>query len=145
MRSLTRATSRARGRALRKRQKPARCWRHKNQPLALTFALEALLATSFLIATPRLEIVATARETNEMQNSNRYKMSVLQRSPRIEAIQRGASAATSSPLKILIANLELEFELTHRELSPLKIPNRKYFAVFHPDCRREFLPQELRA
>jgi hypothetical protein len=57
---------------------PARCRRDKNQPLALTFALEAPLATAFLIVTPRLEIAATVRETNEMQNSNRYKMSVLQ-------------------------------------------------------------------
>jgi len=40
---------------------PARCRRHKNQPLALTFALEAPLATAFLIVTPRLEIAATSR------------------------------------------------------------------------------------
>jgi len=135
----------ARARSAETSKTPARCRRHKNQPLALTFALEAPLATAFLIVTPRLEIAATARETNEMQNSNRYKMTVLQPPPQIALIQRGANDASPSPLKILIANLELEFELTHRELSPLKIPNRKYFAVFHPDCRREFLPQELRA
>ena len=135
----------ARARSAETSKTPARCRRDKNQPLALTFALEAPLATAFLIVTPRLEIAATARETNEMQNSNRYKMTVLQPPPQIALIQRGANDASSSPLKILIANLELEFELTHRELSPLKIPNRKYFAVFHPDCRREFLPQELRA
>jgi hypothetical protein len=32
--------------------------------------------------------------------------------------------------KFLIANLELEFELNHRKESPLKISNRKYFAIF---------------
>jgi hypothetical protein len=68
----------ARARSAETSKTPARCRRHKNQPLALTFALEAPLATAFLIVTPRLEIVATAREINEMQNSNRYKMSVLQ-------------------------------------------------------------------
>jgi len=65
-----------------------------------------------------------------MQNSNRYKMTVLQPPPQIALIQRGANDASPSPLKILIANLELEFEPTHRELSPLKILNGKYFAIF---------------
>ena len=37
----------------------------------------------------------------------------------------------ASSLQILIANLELEFRLTHRKISPLKISNRKYFAIFH--------------
>jgi len=31
--------------------------------------------------------------------------------------------------EILIANLELEFRLTHRKLSPLKISNRKFLAI----------------
>jgi hypothetical protein len=31
----------------------------------------------------------------------------------------------------LIANLELEFRLTYRKLSPLKISNRKFFAIFN--------------
>jgi hypothetical protein len=34
------------------------------------------------------------------------------------------------PLWRLIANLELEFHLTHTKLSPLRISNRKYFAIF---------------
>ena len=40
-----------------------------------------------------------------------------------------------SPLitEFLIANLELEFRLTHTKLSPLEISNREYFAVFHSD------------
>jgi hypothetical protein len=36
----------------------------------------------------------------------------------------------ASSLQNLIANLELEFELSHRKESPLKISNRKYFAIF---------------
>jgi len=37
----------------------------------------------------------------------------------------------ASSLQNLIANLELEFRLTHRKISPLRISNRKYFAIFH--------------
>src|ERR1700745_4161533 len=44
-------------------------------------------------------------------------------------------AASHLP-KFLIANLELEFKLTHRNESPLKIPNRKYFAISCPKRRR---------
>jgi hypothetical protein len=76
---------------------------------------------------------ATARKTNEMQISNRYKTAVLQLPPQIDANRRMANAASSPPLEILIANLELEFHLTHTKLSPLKISNRKYFVVSHPD------------
>ena len=45
----------------------------------------------------------------------------------------------ASSLQNLIANLELEFRLTHTKLSPLRISNRKYFAVFYADLlhRRE--------
>ncbi len=38
--------------------------------------------------------------------------------------------------EILIANLELEFGLTHTKLSPLRISNRKYFAIFYSDFSR---------
>ena len=38
--------------------------------------------------------------------------------------------AGSHVRKFLIANLELEFELTHRNKSPLGISHRKYFAIF---------------
>jgi hypothetical protein len=34
-------------------------------------------------------------------------------------------------VKFLIANLELEFRPTHRKISPLRISNRKYLAIFH--------------
>src|SRR3984957_20471079 len=44
-----------------------------------------------------------------------------------------ANASSSPPLEILIANLELEFKLSHTKLSPLKISNRKYSTIFYPD------------
>ena len=46
---------------------------------------------------------------------------------------RALSAMRGHPItpKFLIANLELEFRPTHRKISPLKIPNRKYLAIFH--------------
>jgi hypothetical protein len=37
-----------------------------------------------------------------------------------------AHTAASPAAQFLIANLELEFQLTHRKLSPLRISNRKY-------------------
>ncbi len=46
-----------------------------------------------------------------------------------------ASLALSLTIEFLIANLELEFRLTHRKLSPLKISNRKYSAIFYPGFR----------
>ena len=41
----------------------------------------------------------------------------------------------ASSLQNLIANLELEFRSTHRKLNPLKISNRKYLAIFHPNSQ----------
>ena len=43
--------------------------------------------------------------------------------------------ALSLTIEFLIANLELESEPTHRKLSPLKISNRKYSAIFYPCFR----------
>ena len=40
-----------------------------------------------------------------------------------------------SSLQNLIANLELEFHSTHRKLSPLRISNRKYLAIFHSNSQ----------
>ena len=36
----------------------------------------------------------------------------------------------SRDAEFLIANLELEFKLSHRKESPLKISNRKYLGIF---------------
>ena len=41
----------------------------------------------------------------------------------------------ASSLQNLIANLELEFRPTHRKLSLLRISNRKYLAIFHPNSQ----------
>ena len=41
----------------------------------------------------------------------------------------------ASSLQNLIANPELEFRSTHRKLSPLRISNRKYLAIFHPNSQ----------
>ena len=49
----------------------------------------------------------------------------------------------SRDAEFLIANLELEFELSHRKQSPLKISNRKYFAIFLSHCRAFPLPLHL--
>src|ERR1700751_195916 len=42
---------------------------------------------------------------------------------------RLATASTSLPLHVLIANLELRLNLSHRKLNPLKIPNRKFLTI----------------
>ena len=46
------------------------------------------------------------------------------------SVQGRWSTVPSPDAEFLIANLELEFELTYRKESRLKIPNRKYFAIF---------------
>jgi len=43
---------------------------------------------------------------------------------------RLATPSTSLPVHVLIANLELKLDLTHRKLNPLKIPNRKFLTIF---------------
>src|ERR1700749_3446904 len=45
-------------------------------------------------------------------------------------IQRMSDTVQSRDAEFLIANLELEFELSHRKQSALKISNRKYLAIF---------------
>jgi hypothetical protein len=45
-------------------------------------------------------------------------------------IQAMSNTVPSCNAEFLIANLELEFELNHRKQSPLRISNRKYFAIF---------------
>jgi hypothetical protein len=45
------------------------------------------------------------------------------------------SFAASHPSDFLIANLELELELSCRNKSPLETSNRKYFAIFYPKER----------
>src|SRR5580704_13293574 len=45
-------------------------------------------------------------------------------------IQRVSDTIQSRDAEFLIANLELEFELSHRKQNPLEISNRKYFTIF---------------
>jgi hypothetical protein len=44
--------------------------------------------------------------------------------------QRESKGLRSQSLQLLIANLELEFHLSHRKLNPLEIPNRKFLTIF---------------
>ena len=50
--------------------------------------------------------------------------------PAAPSVQGRSSAAPPRDTEFLIANLELEFELSHRKQSALKISNRKYLAIF---------------
>ena len=59
---------------------------------------------------------------------------------RSELADERDSRAPSLPTEFLIANLELEFRLTYRKLSPLRISNRKYFAIFYPAATRPACP-----
>ncbi len=64
--------------------------------------------------------------------------------PPAQPHSRSPFPATSHPplaTEVLIANLELEFHLTHRKLSPLRISNRKFSPIFRltPQFRRPSL------
>ena len=105
------------------------------------------LDTEFLIETPRLEIAATTRRTNNMQNSNRDKMRV-SRPLWIDGLQwhrhsclcafarlstrRMPNALGSLPLKILIANTRLDFNVSNSKDNRLRISNRERIAISHP-------------
>ena len=52
-----------------------------------------------------------------------------------ESADERDSLVPSPPAEFLIANLELESRLSHRKPSPLRISNRKYFAIFYPATR----------
>jgi hypothetical protein len=55
--------------------------------------------------------------------------------------KRPPHLALSLTIEFLIANLELKSQLTHRKLSPLRIPNRKYSTIFHlEEARRRRRP-----
>ena len=104
-----------------------------------------------LIANARLEFNLSHSKENPLQISNRERMTVSQSRFRAPAQEGRRITIRASKVKLrfesryssfqlrasglqnLIANLELEFRLTHTKLSPLRISNRKYFAVFHAD------------
>ncbi len=83
-----------------------------------------------LIETPRLEFPATATKQRLRPTSNRDKIAVF--SSGFPALARNRQQPW--PPEFLIANLELEFRITHTKLSPLRISNRK----FSPLLRLQF-------
>jgi len=56
------------------------------------------------------------------------------------------TASDSAPLSVyfLIANARLEFQLTYRKDSPLKISNRERIAIFHLRSAAQHLPTRTR-
>ena len=66
-------------------------------------------------------------------------LSAATRAQRDESVRNPSFQTPAPSFQKLTANLELEFRLTHRKISLLKISNRKFFAVFHLTaqlCRR---------
>ena len=58
-------------------------------------------------------------------------LSAATRAQRDNSVRNSSFQPPAPSFQKLIANLELEFHLTQRKLSPLRISNRKFFAVFH--------------
>jgi hypothetical protein len=56
-------------------------------------------------------------------------LSAATRAPKDESVRNSSFQPPAPSFQKLIANLELEFRLTHRKISPLKISNRKFLAV----------------
>jgi len=71
--------------------------------------------------------------------TTQMSLSAATRAQRDESVRNSSFQPPAPSFQNLIANLELEFHLSHRKVSPLRISNRKYFAVFHLTaqlCRR---------
>ena len=56
-------------------------------------------------------------------------LSAATRAQRDESVRNSSFQPPAPSFQKLIANLELEFHLTHRKVSPLKISNRKFLAI----------------
>src|ERR1700741_930626 len=52
--------------------------------------------------------------------------------------QRKPGRGETRAPQFLIANLELEFDLSPIRISNLKFSNRKFFAIFYPEARRVY-------
>jgi hypothetical protein len=66
-------------------------------------------------------------------------LSAATRAQRDESVRNSSFQPPAPSFQKLIANLELEFRLTYRKISSLRISNRKFFAIFHLTaqlCRR---------
>jgi len=112
--------------------------REKSTPNSI---LSRWRAANLLIANARLEFNASHSKHNLLKISNRERITIFH-PPFCALAEKGMAAARPSKIRssfhprastrqILIANLELEFRLTHRKLRPLEISNRKYFAIFY--------------
>ena len=66
---------------------------------------------------------------NEL-DSRRTPLSAATRAQRTNPVLCSSSQPPASSFQNLIANLELEFSVSHRKESLLKVSNRKYFAIF---------------
>ena len=66
---------------------------------------------------------------NEL-DSRRTPLSAATRAQRTNPVLCSSSQPPPSSFQNLIANLELEFSVSHRNESLLEISNRKYFAIF---------------
>jgi hypothetical protein len=69
----------------------------------------------------------TTLSDEEMVQRHRHSGLRAFAAPNIQAI---SNTVPSRHTEFLIANLELEFESSHRKQSPLKFSNRKYFPIF---------------
>ena len=111
--------------------------------------------TDFLIANARLKFGLSHRKISLLKISNRERIAIFH--PRTGGLSRAPARlpflrATSRESRVLdfpgspwparrgrpprcgarlIANPRLEFVANHRKVSPLKISNRKFFAIFH--------------
>ena len=95
------------------------------------------LISKILIANPELKSQLTHSKLSPLNISNR-KYSAISVAQALLLVRlcygtckRPPHLALSLTIEFLIANLELKSQLTHRKLSPLKIPNRKYSTIFH--------------
>ena len=103
----------------------------------------------FLIANARLEFNVSHSKQNLLKISNRERIAIFH--PHFHTLAQEGRWPTTRPPKVqpclhplyssfqprasslqnLIANPELESRLTYRKLSPLKISNRKFLAIFY--------------
>ena len=90
----------------------------------------ASLAIEILIANPRLEFELSCTKESLLEISNRKYIAVFYFATTDQPTFSNFQELTSRP-QILIANARLEFSLSHRKVSPLKIPNRERIAILH--------------
>jgi|SRR5579862_1150629 len=80
-----------------------------------------------LIENARLRSTLSSRHSSQLRISNRERMAISFR-----AFSPSSSFQPQTPaLRILIANLELEFHLTGCKTNHMQFSNRKFSAIFH--------------